>query len=195
MGTRTWRVVGSRNDSELSALILATVATLPRLRILRTVNFSQLPFAAGTLLCAVAGDNRGINNRFSSPGDKYWCLVKGGTRGRPKRSQSPRVITSPVLQDHHKATTTAEAEQLELQRVASDLSKEAEQEELEKRIVALQGLANPSSNNAQSESPSSDKRIAALQDVYMLSSGHELSSWLGSGLANMDGSRNSKTIS
>ena len=65
MGTRTWRVVGSRNDSELSALILATVATLPRLRILRTINFSQLP------LCAVAGDNRSINNRFSSPGDKY----------------------------------------------------------------------------------------------------------------------------
>ena len=66
MGTRTWRVVESRNDSELSALILATVATLTRLRI-----YSQLPFAAGTLLCAVAGDNRGINNRFSSPGDKY----------------------------------------------------------------------------------------------------------------------------
>ena len=64
MGTRTWRVVESRNDSELSALILATVATLTRLRI-----YSQLPFAAGTLLCAVAGDNR--DNRFSSPGDKY----------------------------------------------------------------------------------------------------------------------------
>ena len=63
--------------------------------------------------------------------------------------------------------------------MASYSSKEAEQAELEKRIAALEGVANTSSNNAQSESPSSDKeaeqaerhkRIAALQDVDMSSS-------------------------
>ena len=89
------------------------------------------------------------------------------------------MITPPVLEDHHQATPTAEAEQPEFQCVASYSSKEAEQAELEKRIAALEGVANTSSNNAQSESPSSDKeaeqaerhkRIAALQDVDMSSS-------------------------